>query len=71
MNERKVEKFRDPTPQEWKAMKEYRKFMLEEGIEASYWFTIHTTEEGIMIAGREDCSPFFSSQFIENFVEDI
>jgi len=66
---REVEKFRDLTPQEIEGWKDYQKFV-KEG-EVSYWFTIYTTDEDVMIAGREDFSPYFTSQFIENFVEEV
>ena len=68
---REVEKFRDLTPQEIEGWKDYQEFAKESKVRVSYWFTIYTTDEDIMIAGREDLSPYFTSQFIANFVGDL
>ena len=69
--ERPVEKFRNLTPDEMEGWKDYQEFVKESNMKVSYWFTIYTTDEDIMIAGREDFSPYFTSQFIENFVEEV
>ena len=68
---RKVEKFRDLTPAELALSREYRKMVRDENIQVSTWFTVFTTDEGTTFVGREDSCPIYTSQFIDNFVEDM